>query len=67
MAVIVKMPNMFTNEDYADIHFTYGFCNRNGRAAVVNSSNDIHYAHRTLRETGYISQATAEHDQWQHG
>jgi hypothetical protein len=29
------MPNTFTVEEYADIHFVYGFGNVNGRAAVV--------------------------------
>lgn len=28
------MPYLFTNED-TDMHFTYGFCNGNARAAVV--------------------------------
>jgi hypothetical protein len=30
------MPNIFTNEEYADMNFIYSFCDGNGRAAVVN-------------------------------
>jgi hypothetical protein len=29
------MPNIFRNEEYADMHFVYGFWNGNGRDAVV--------------------------------
>jgi hypothetical protein len=29
------MPNTFTNEEHANMHFVYDFCNGNGRAAVV--------------------------------
>jgi hypothetical protein len=32
--VVLKMPNMFTNEEYADMHFVYGFYNGNGAAMV---------------------------------
>lgn len=28
------MPQYFTNAEYADIHFVYGFCNGNANAAV---------------------------------
>lgn len=76
-AVMVKMPNLFTNEQHADIHFTYGLCNQNDRAVVVEYRQwyplckTQHHkifgnAHRTLRETSYFPQATAEHEQW-HG
>jgi len=34
---VVKMPNKFTDEQqvYVDIYSIYGFCNGNGRAAVM--------------------------------
>jgi hypothetical protein len=32
---VLKMPNTFTNEEHADMHFKYDFCTINGRAAVV--------------------------------
>jgi hypothetical protein len=57
--VIVKMPNIFTNEEYADMHFVYGFCNGNGRAAAVEyqqcrirQCKAFENVHGTLRETG---------------
>ncbi|EZA49918.1 hypothetical protein X777_11406 [Ooceraea biroi] len=28
------MPKVFSNEEYTDIHFVYGFCDGNARAAV---------------------------------
>ncbi|EZA52544.1 hypothetical protein X777_08023 [Ooceraea biroi] len=28
------MPKVFSNEEYTDIHFVYGFCEGNARAAV---------------------------------
>jgi hypothetical protein len=56
------MPNTFTNEEYADMHFVYSFCNGNGRAAVVEywsryplcripHQKTFENIHRTLRET----------------
>jgi hypothetical protein len=38
------MLNMFTNEEYTDMHFVYSFCSGSGRAAVVETSNSIHFA-----------------------
>lgn len=35
IAVIVKMSNTLTNEEYANMNFVYDSCNGNGRAAVV--------------------------------
>jgi hypothetical protein len=32
---LVKMPNTFTNEEHANMHFVYDFCKGNGRAAVL--------------------------------
>lgn len=30
----IEMPPSVSNDEYADMHFIYGFCNRNARAAV---------------------------------
>jgi hypothetical protein len=38
------MLNTFTNEEYTNMHFMYSFCNGSGRAAVVETSNIIHFA-----------------------
>ena len=40
------MPNKSTDEQqaYVDIHSVYGFCNGNGRAAVMDAGNDAHFA-----------------------
>jgi hypothetical protein len=57
------MPNTFTNEEYANMHFIYSFGNGNCRAAVVEYwqqyplcripyDRTFENAHRTLRETG---------------
>lgn len=30
----IKMPRLFSNGEYADIHFIYGFCDGNAQQAV---------------------------------
>jgi hypothetical protein len=62
VAVIVKMPNIFKNKEYANMHFIYGFYNGKGTAVVVEyqqlSPRRIPHGkifdniHRTLREIG---------------
>ena len=32
--VVAKMPFVFTHVEYCDMHFVYGFCDGNARAAV---------------------------------
>ncbi|EZA55864.1 hypothetical protein X777_04083 [Ooceraea biroi] len=34
LAITIRMPKVFSNEEYTDIHFVYGFCDGNARAAV---------------------------------
>jgi hypothetical protein len=34
-SVMVKIPNFLICEEYADVHFRYGFSNGNARATVV--------------------------------
>lgn len=36
-----EMPRLFSNEEYTDIHFVYGFCNGNARAAVRKINADL--------------------------
>lgn len=63
------MPYTFTNEEYADIHFVYGFCNGSARRAVeeyrvrfpnrvIPSRNVFIGTHRKLRETGSFSKSS---------
>jgi len=33
--LLLKLPVVFTNEKYADIHFIYGFCDKSGWVAAV--------------------------------
>jgi hypothetical protein len=62
-AVVVKMPNMFTNKERADMHFVHGFCNGNGMAAVTEYDyllrrsphcKTFENLHRTLRENAFF-------------
>ncbi|EZA56920.1 hypothetical protein X777_15925 [Ooceraea biroi] len=34
LAITIRIPKVFSNEEYTDIHFVYGFCDGNARAAV---------------------------------
>jgi len=66
---LVKMPYTFTNGGYANIHFTYGFCNGNSRTAIVEYQQcyphrrTFNTVHRILKETGSFPQANTEHEQ----
>jgi hypothetical protein len=62
------MPNTFTSEEHADMHFVYGFCSGNDTAAVVEYwqqyplrrvpyCKTFENVYRTLRETGSFPQA----------
>jgi hypothetical protein len=76
-ALVIKMANTFTNEEHADIHLVYGFCNRNGRATVeeyrqyplrkLPHRDTIENIHRTLLETGSFPRANAECEQRRRG
>ena len=61
----------FTNREYADIHFIYGYCNGNARAAVeeyrtrfparrVPHRQVFYNVHRTLQETGRFPTSISE-------
>lgn len=61
----------FTNEELADIHFIYGFCNGNGRRAELEYVNrfpnrlapdhrTFERVHRNLREIGMFRHVSAE-------
>jgi hypothetical protein len=55
------MPNTFKNNEYANMHFIYGFCNVKGRAVVVEYQQQalcriphgktFDNIHRILKET----------------
>ena len=55
------MPFMFSHVEYCDMHFVYGFCDGNARAAVeeyrfpdrrIPSRSVFTRIHQTLRDTG---------------
>jgi len=59
------MPFMFSHVEYCDMHFVYGFCNGNARAAVeeyqrrfpdrrIPSRGIFTRIHRTMCETGCL-------------
>lgn len=58
------MPRIFTNAEYADMHYVYGFCDGNSNAAVeeyrirfpnrrVPHSHTFVEVHRRFREHGF--------------
>jgi len=62
---------MFSNEEYADMHFVYGFCEGNQYQAAEEYNRRYHKrrgpdrrvfgrVHRGLRETGSFAKHTAE-------
>jgi hypothetical protein len=68
------MRNTFTNEEYANMHFVYGLCSRNGRDAVVeyrqryphgrmSHRKTFETVHRILRATVSLPRANAERKQ----
>lgn len=61
----------FSNNEYSDIHFIYGYCDGNARASVreyqrrfpgrrLPNRNVFTNVHRHLTETGHFPKATAE-------
>ena len=59
------MPFVFSHVEYCDIHFVYGFCDGNARAAVkeyqmrfpdrrIQSRSVFTRIHQTLRDTGSL-------------
>jgi hypothetical protein len=59
------MPFVFSLVEYCDMHFVYGFCDGNARAAVevyqrrfpytrIPSRSVFTYIHQTMRETGCL-------------
>jgi len=59
------MPFVFSHVEYCDMHFVYGFCDRNARAAVdeyhrrfpdrrIPSRGVFSPIHQTMRETGCL-------------
>ena len=60
---VAKMPFVFSHVEYCDMHFVYGFCNGNSRAAVVEyqrrfpdrripNRRVFTRIHQTLRDNG---------------
>jgi hypothetical protein len=69
-AVIVKIPNKFINDEYADMHFVCSFCNENGWAVTVKwrqryplrripHRKTFENVHRTFNGTGSFPRASA--------
>jgi hypothetical protein len=59
------MPFVFSRVEYCDMHFVYGFCDGNARAAVkeyqrcfpdrrILSRGVFTHIHQTMRETGCL-------------
>jgi hypothetical protein len=59
------VPFVFSHVEYCDMHFVYGFCDGNTRAAVeeyqrcfpdrrIPSRGVFTYIHQTMRETVYL-------------
>jgi len=57
--------SVFSHVEYCDMHFVYGFCDRNARAAVdeyqrrfpdrmIPSRGVFSHIHQTMRETGCL-------------
>ena len=62
---VAKMPFVFSHVEYCDMHFVYGFCNGNARAAVeeyqrrfpdrrIPSRGVFTRIHQTMRVTGCL-------------
>ena len=62
---VATMPFVFSHVEYCDMHFVYGFCNGNARAAVkeyqrrfpdrrIPSRVVFSRIHQTMRETGCL-------------
>jgi len=62
---VANMPFVFSHMEYCDMHFVYGFCDGNARAAVeeyqrrfpdrrIPSRSVFMRIHQTLRDTGSL-------------
>ena len=62
---VANMPFVFSHVEYCDMHFVYGFCDGNARAAVeeyqrrlpdrrIPSRSVFTQIHQTLRDTGSL-------------
>ena len=67
---VAKMPFVFSYVEYCGMHFVYGFCNGNARAAVeeyqrrfpdrrIPSRGVFTRIHQTMRETGCLPSVAA--------
>ena len=65
------MPFVFSHLEYCDMHFVYGFCDDNARAAVdeyqrhfpdrrIPSRGVFSRIHQTMRETGCLPSVTVQ-------
>jgi hypothetical protein len=65
---VVKMPNTFTNEEYADIHFANDSAMKMVGMLLWNTERHPHRKpfktmHRNLRETGSFPRKNADREQ----
>src|SRR5215510_5641846 len=57
---VAKMPFVFSHVEYCDLHFVYGFCDINARAAAVEyhrripSQSVFTRIHQTMRDNGSL-------------
>ena len=65
------MPFVFSHMEYCDMHFVYGFCDDNARAAVeeyqsrfpdgrIPSRSVFTRIHQTLRDTGSVPSVSVQ-------
>ena len=68
---VAKMPFVFSHVEYCDMHFVYGFCDGNARAAVeeyqrrfphrrIPSRSVFTRIHQTLRDTGSLPSVSVQ-------
>jgi len=68
---VAKMPYLFSHVEYCDMHFLYGFCDGNARAAVqeyqrrfpdrrIPSRSVFTRIHHTLRDTGSLPSVSVQ-------
>ena len=65
------MPFVFSHVEYCDMHFVYGFCDGNARAAIeeyqrrfpdrrIPSRSVFTRIHQTLRDTGFLASVSVQ-------
>ena len=68
------MPFVFSHVEYCDMHFVYGFCDWNARAAVdeytrrfsdrrIPSRRVFSRIHQTMRETGCLPSVAVQSEE----